>query len=80
CECQPACIQLLQRGLFGCSPYRPGVAVDVKQLDFLSILHTNIAPNLSAWCVSLQEHLNSFGSCSTQRWRLDRINHIILVL
>ncbi|KAF9508887.1 hypothetical protein BS47DRAFT_1271918, partial [Hydnum rufescens UP504] len=30
-------------------------------LNFLSILHSNTAPNLSAWCTSLQEHLGSLG-------------------
>jgi hypothetical protein len=61
CPCQTAPVQLLARGLFGCSPHKPGVAVDIRQLDFLSILHANTAPNLSAWCMSLQEHLGSLG-------------------
>jgi hypothetical protein len=61
CKCCPAPVQLLSHGLFGCSLYRPRVAINIKQLNFLSILHSNTAPNLSAWCVLLQEHLGSLG-------------------
>ncbi|KAF9509566.1 hypothetical protein BS47DRAFT_1301346 [Hydnum rufescens UP504] len=60
-KCFPAPVQLLSHGLFGCSPYRPRVVIDIKQLNFLSILHSNTAPNLSAWYMSLQEHLGSLG-------------------
>ncbi|KAF9026573.1 hypothetical protein BDP27DRAFT_1247810, partial [Rhodocollybia butyracea] len=35
CQCQPAAVQLIKRGLFGSAPKEPTHAVDIRLLDFV---------------------------------------------
>lgn len=61
CMCRPAAQQLLQRGAFACAPVRPGLAVDVRLLEFTMKLFVRIAPNKSAMVGALQQHLEALG-------------------
>ncbi|KAJ7021923.1 hypothetical protein C8F04DRAFT_972110 [Mycena alexandri] len=61
CTCLPAPEQLLQRGAFACAPIRPGLAVDVRLLEFTMKLFVRIAPNKSAMVGALQQHLEDLG-------------------
>ncbi len=46
-------------GLFPCAPSFPTLAVDLQMLDFVQELFVNAAPNLTAWCNTLESFLNS---------------------
>lgn len=46
-------------GLFPCAPSLPTLAVDLQMLDFVQELFVNTAPNLTAWCDTLEGFLNS---------------------
>ncbi|KAJ7615780.1 hypothetical protein DFH06DRAFT_1013158 [Mycena polygramma] len=61
CRCRSAPRQLLERGLFPSAPVRPGVAVDVRLLEFTKKLFVRIAPNKSAMVGALQDHLADLG-------------------
>ncbi|KAJ7729056.1 hypothetical protein B0H16DRAFT_1734416 [Mycena metata] len=61
CMCRPAAQQLLQRGAFACAPVRPGLAVDVRLLEFTMKLFVRIALNKSAMVGALQQHLEALG-------------------
>lgn len=58
CACRPAPQQLLSRGLFGCTPTAPTLAVDLNVLDFAAELYVRVAPNMSAWSDALEAFLN----------------------
>lgn len=51
-------MQLLSRGLFPCAPSFPTLAVDLNMLDFVHELFVNSAPNITAWCETLEGFLN----------------------
>ncbi|KAJ7614813.1 hypothetical protein FB45DRAFT_758163, partial [Roridomyces roridus] len=51
----------LPKGCFPCAPHRPGLAVDVRVLEFFRSLYLRIAPNKSAGIGALQDHLEKMG-------------------
>lgn len=59
CTCTDPALQLMSRGLFPCAPSFPSLAVDLQMLDFVQELFVNAAPNLTAWCNTLESFLNS---------------------
>jgi len=60
CTCAgPAALQLLARGLFPCAPQVPTLAVDIQMLDFVQLLFVHAAPNITAWCQSLEAFLST---------------------
>lgn len=59
CTCTEPALQLMSRGLFPCAPSFPTLAVDLQMLDFVQELFVNAAPNLTAWCNTLESFLNS---------------------
>ncbi|KII84699.1 hypothetical protein PLICRDRAFT_117578 [Plicaturopsis crispa FD-325 SS-3] len=61
CACQPAAVQLLNRGLFPCAPYAPSLAVDLRMLSFIDNLFVRMAPNVMAWCDALESFLDGRG-------------------
>ncbi|EDR04478.1 uncharacterized protein LACBIDRAFT_304591 [Laccaria bicolor S238N-H82] len=61
CNCRPAAVQLLQRGLFPSAPFAPSLAVDIRVLDFVSRLFLHVSPNATAWCNTVEEFLQSQG-------------------
>ncbi|KAE9382780.1 hypothetical protein BT96DRAFT_747706, partial [Gymnopus androsaceus JB14] len=61
CACQTAATQLMKRGLFGCAPLRPSLAVDLRVLDFVSRLFLRISPNNTAVCNTIEDFLKCQG-------------------
>lgn len=61
CSCQPAATQLMMRGLFGCAPVRPSLAVDLRVLDFVTRLFLRISPNNTAVCNTIDDFLKCQG-------------------
>jgi hypothetical protein len=61
CECSPAALQLLRRGLFPCAPIAPTLAVDLKVLEFVRELFVRMPPNTTAWCETLEAFLGNQG-------------------
>ncbi len=51
-------LQLIACGLFPCAPQVPTLAVDVQMLDFVQHLFVHAAPNITAWCQSLEAFLS----------------------
>ena len=79
CQCYPAPLQLLQRGLFPCTPTAPTLAVDLKMLEFTCKLFLRVAPNNTAWCDALESFLGGCKYKLTTRVSY-RSDHILLVL
>ncbi|KAL0568568.1 hypothetical protein V5O48_013416 [Marasmius crinis-equi] len=50
CECTPAGVQLIQKGLFPSAPTHPTLAVDIRVMEFVKGLFLRVAPNHRAWC------------------------------
>ncbi|KAL0571296.1 hypothetical protein V5O48_010673, partial [Marasmius crinis-equi] len=61
CQCTPAGVQLVQMGLFPCTPCYPSLAVDIKILEFVRGLFLRVAPNHRAWCDTVTEFLDGQG-------------------
>ncbi|KAF9518971.1 hypothetical protein BS47DRAFT_1255603, partial [Hydnum rufescens UP504] len=61
CPCAPAPLQLVQRGLFPCSPVYPALAVSLEMLEFVSTLFLHLAPNETAWSDALTTFLARRG-------------------
>jgi hydrogenase/urease accessory protein HupE len=61
CECKPAVLSLMGRGLFAASPVRPVFAFDLSLLHLASSLFVHIPPNVSGWCSGLASHLHFRG-------------------
>lgn len=59
CTCTQPALQLLACGLFPCAPLFPTLAVDLQMLDFVQKLFVNTAPNLTAWCDTLESFLDA---------------------
>lgn len=59
CNCTNLALQLLHRGLFPSSPTFPTLAVDLQMLDFARGLFVNAAPNITAWCETLEGFLGA---------------------
>lgn len=51
----------MNRGLFGCAPVRPSLAVDLRVLDFVTRLFLRISPNNTAVCNTIEDFLRSQG-------------------
>ena len=52
-------IQLINLGLFPSAPLLPTLAVDLQVLDFVRELFVNAAPNVTAWCNTLESFLSA---------------------
>ncbi|KAF8220807.1 hypothetical protein L208DRAFT_1225438, partial [Tricholoma matsutake] len=61
CSCAPVFRQLMQRGLFSCSPLAPTLAVDLQVLEFVTHLFVHTPPNNTGWCKTIEEFLDSQG-------------------
>ncbi|KAL0569924.1 hypothetical protein V5O48_012042 [Marasmius crinis-equi] len=61
CDCCPAALQLVEKGLFPCAPLHPTLAVDIRVLNFVNSLFVNIAPNYRAWCDTVTTFLKNQG-------------------
>jgi len=48
-------------GLFPSAPLFPTLAVDLQVLDFVRELFVNAAPNITAWCNTLESFLSVRG-------------------
>jgi len=71
CTCKDVALQLLGRGLFPCAPIQPTLAVDLQMLDFVRELFVNAAPNMTAWCATLE------GFLSARKFKLTtRVSHL----
>lgn len=57
CQCSPAALQLISRGLFPCAPIAPTLAVDIKMLEFVRELFLRMPPNTTSWCETLEAFL-----------------------
>ena len=69
CTCKAPALQLLAMGLFPCAPSEPSLAVDLNMLDFLQGLFVNSAPNVTAWCKTLESFLSARNFKLTTRVR-----------
>jgi CxC1 like cysteine cluster associated with KDZ transposases len=67
CQCSPAALQLLARGLFPCAPIAPTLAVDLKMLDFVQDLFVRMPPNTTSWCEAVEAFLGKRGYKLTTR-------------
>lgn len=76
----PAPLQLLQRGLFPCTPTAPSLAVDLNMLDFARNLFLRLPPNTTAWCETLEAFLGARRYKLTTRVRLSSEYQLILIL
>ncbi|KAH8113030.1 hypothetical protein DFH11DRAFT_1511011 [Phellopilus nigrolimitatus] len=61
CSCHSAPLQLLERGLFGCAPCLPTLAVDLNLLDFCAELFLRTPPNQTVFCSTLEHCLKARG-------------------
>ena len=61
CACRPAALQLLERGLFPCSPIAPTLAASVKLLQFVKDLFVRMPPNTRSWADALETFLHGLG-------------------
>lgn len=61
CQCRPAALQLMNRGLFGNAPKEPTLAVDLRVLDFVTRLFLRLSPNNTAICQTIEDFLRSQG-------------------
>ncbi|KIK53644.1 hypothetical protein GYMLUDRAFT_178677 [Collybiopsis luxurians FD-317 M1] len=61
CACRPVPDQLVARGLFPCAPIDPSLAVEMRILEFVSLLFLRVSPNNTAWCGALEEFLQKQG-------------------
>jgi CxC1 like cysteine cluster associated with KDZ transposases len=61
CDCNPAPLQLLNRGMFACAPIAPTLAVEFRILELVRELFVRMAPNCAAWCDSLESFLENRG-------------------
>jgi hypothetical protein len=61
CQCRPAALQLINRGLFGNAPKDPSLAVDLSVLDFVTRMFLRLSPNNTAICQTIEDFLGSQG-------------------
>ncbi|KAJ7204070.1 hypothetical protein GGX14DRAFT_368993 [Mycena pura] len=61
CACQPAAVQLMRAGAFGCAPIRPSLAVDLRVLEFARNLFLEVSPNYTAFSTTLERVLQGMG-------------------
>ncbi|KAG1883231.1 hypothetical protein F4604DRAFT_1879008 [Suillus subluteus] len=84
CECCPAPLQLMTRGLFACAPITPSLAVDIQVLELVKNLFVRMTPNSTAWCDALENFLNERGyklnTKDSLRCRFSNVYHWYTVL
>ena len=51
----------MHRGLFGCAPVSPTLAVDISVLEFMKTLFVRMVPNTTAWCDAMESFLEEHG-------------------
>ena len=51
----------MQKGLFGCAPVSPTLAVDMSVLEFMKTLFVCMVPNTTAWCNAMELFLEERG-------------------
>lgn len=51
----------MMRGLFGCTPVHPSLAVDLRVLDFVTRLFLRISPNNTVVCNTIDNFLKCQG-------------------
>jgi len=61
CNCRPAPLQLLRRGLFGCAPINPSLAVELQVLSLVTGLFLRLSPNNTAVSDTLVDFLKDRG-------------------
>lgn len=61
CDCTPAAVQLMRLGAFGCAPLKPSLALDLRVLEFAMTLFLQVAPNNTAFSVTLERILGNMG-------------------
>ncbi|OJA11305.1 hypothetical protein AZE42_09657 [Rhizopogon vesiculosus] len=63
CECSPALLQLMTRGLIACAPIAPSLAVDIRVLELVKHLFVWMTPNSTAWV----DCIVCIDACFTQK-------------
>ncbi|KAI6102473.1 hypothetical protein EDD16DRAFT_1425502, partial [Pisolithus croceorrhizus] len=53
--------QLMEHGLFGCSPVAPTLAVNLHLLEFMKTLFVWLMPNTTAWCEAFECFIDGQG-------------------
>ncbi len=61
CNACPACIQLVELGMFPCAPYHPSLAISIDMLEWDSLLSKFTAPNSCTWVATMQIILQWHG-------------------
>ena len=61
CTCNNIPAWLLSMALFPCAPIFPTLAVDIRLLEFVRVLFVNAAPNITAWCNTLEAFWDARG-------------------
>ena len=61
CNTHKIALQLLQRGLFGCAPLAPTLAVDIKALEFIRVFFLRVSPNVTAISKTFEDCLGALG-------------------
>lgn len=54
-------MQLIRAGAFPCAPISPTLAVDLRVLEFTAELFLHIAPNNTAFALTLEHVLGNMG-------------------
>jgi hypothetical protein len=61
CKCRPVPEQLVEHGLFPCTPVLPKLSINLNMLEFATGLFVNSSPNKMAWVATLTEFLDAWG-------------------
>ena len=61
CAKRPVVEQLVQCGLFPCTPLRPTLAIDIFMLEWATTLFLHMAPNVHAWTMATEIMLKHKG-------------------
>src|SRR5260370_36717276 len=61
CTKRPVVEQLVQHGLFPCTPLRPTLVVDIFMLEWAITLFLNMALNVHAWTMTTEIMLKQEG-------------------
>ncbi|EIW86108.1 hypothetical protein CONPUDRAFT_42338, partial [Coniophora puteana RWD-64-598 SS2] len=61
CSCTPVPVRLVNAGFFPCAPTEPSLAVDMRLLQFITMLSVRTPPNVSAWSDTLESFLLNMG-------------------
>ena len=81
CTCKEPALQLLTMGLFPCAPSEPSLAVELNMLGFVERLFVHAAPNVTAWCKTLEAFLSERNfKLATRVSNHDHLNLLVLTL